>query len=268
MEDLWIFGVTRSIWSTVSGIQRNLFGTGMEDHHNVADLFQMVRTHGKWGCGNMVPPCYHLVPLSSARFCLQWCPWWEVTVVLPSIGVLETFAHQDGANGKISSPMVWWRQWFAFNRRFGSFGEIFSWPLSKWEDFITIDLVTSTFRNAFIEIQAGTIHAQELELCVLVGMKSEDCRHRYFREPEVRVFRSRLFGKLCNEDCGVCLRLVVFYHRWMLEEQTRKFGSFSRTRESLFLHENMFEREFFSETNRKKTTCTNQFSMCLSKRQF
>ena len=70
MEDLWIFGVTRSIRSTVSGIQRNLFGTGMEDHHNVADLFQMVRTHGKWGCGNMVPPCYHLVPLSSARFCL------------------------------------------------------------------------------------------------------------------------------------------------------------------------------------------------------
>ena len=52
------------------GIQRDLFGTGMEDHHNVADLFQMVRTHGKWGCGNMVPPCYHLVPLSSARFCL------------------------------------------------------------------------------------------------------------------------------------------------------------------------------------------------------
>ena len=96
----------------------------------------------------------------------QWCPWWEVTVVLPAIGVLETFAHQDGANGKISSPMVWWRQWFAFNRRFGSFGKICSWPLSKWEDFITIDLVTSTFRNAFIEIQAGTMHVQELELCV------------------------------------------------------------------------------------------------------
>ena len=83
-------------------------------------------------------------------------------------------------------------------------------------------------------------------------MKSEDSRHRYFREPEVRVFRSRLFGKLCNEDCGVCLRLVVFYHRWMLEEQTRKFGSFSRTRESLFLHENMFEREFFLKQIEKK----------------
>ena len=62
MEDLWIFGVTRSIRSTVSGIQRNLFGTGMEDHHNVADLFQMVRTHGKWGCGNMVLP-------GAAEFC-------------------------------------------------------------------------------------------------------------------------------------------------------------------------------------------------------
>ena len=40
----------------------NLFGTGMEDHHNVADLFHIVRTHGKWGCGNMVLP-------GAAEFC-------------------------------------------------------------------------------------------------------------------------------------------------------------------------------------------------------
>ena len=105
--------------------------------------------------------------------------------------------------------------------------------------------MTSTFRNAFIEIQAGTIHAQELELCVLVGMKSEDCRHRYFREPEVRVFRSRLFGKLCNEDCGVCLRFGGVLSPLDAGRTDEKFGSFSRTRESLFLHENMFEREFF-----------------------
>ena len=47
----------------------------MEDHHNVADLFHQVRTHGKWGCGNMVQLCanefclwYQKVPMSSARF--------------------------------------------------------------------------------------------------------------------------------------------------------------------------------------------------------
>ena len=48
---LWIFGVTRSIRSTVPGIQMNLFETGMEDHHNVADLFQLVsnsRQVGVW----------------------------------------------------------------------------------------------------------------------------------------------------------------------------------------------------------------------------
>ena len=86
---------------------------------------------------------------------------------------------------------------------------------------------------------------EKKELCVLVGMKSEDCRHRYFREPEVRVFRSRLFGKLCNEDCGVCLRFGGVLSPLDAGRTDEKFGSFSRTRESLFLHENMFEREFF-----------------------
>ena len=77
-------------------------------------------------------------------------------------------------------------------------------------------------------------------------MRSEDFRHRYFREPEARVFRPVLFEKLYNEGCGVYLRLVMLYRRWMLEEQMRWFWEFQQASESLFfLHANMFEREFF-----------------------
>ena len=38
---------------------------------------------------------------------------------------------------------------------------------------------------------------------------SDDLRHRYFREPEARVFRPLLFEKLYNVFCGVYLRLVM-----------------------------------------------------------
>jgi hypothetical protein len=100
-------------------------------------------------------------------------------------------------------------------------------------------------------------------------MRSEDFRHRYFREPEARVFRPVLFEKLYNEGCGVYLRLVMLYRRWMLEEQMKWFWEFQQASESLFfLHANMFEREFFFETNRKQTTCTNKFSICLPREQF
>ena len=39
--------------------------------------------------------------------------------------------------------------------------------------------------------------------------RSDDLRHRYFREPEARVFRPLLFEKLYNVFCGVYLRLVM-----------------------------------------------------------
>jgi hypothetical protein len=65
-------------------------------------------------------------------------------------------------------------------------------------------------------------------------MRSEDFRHRYFREPEARVFRPVLFEKLYNEGCGVYLRLVMLYRRWMLEEQMRWFWEFQQASESLF----------------------------------
>ena len=66
----------------------------MEDHHNVADLFHQVRTHGKWGCGNMLPIGTSMVPSEYLRcrwvlhgfgfnkFRLRWRSWWEVTGVL------------------------------------------------------------------------------------------------------------------------------------------------------------------------------------------
>ena len=34
-----------------------LFATGWRNHLKDAGLFQMVRTHGKWGCGNIASPC-------------------------------------------------------------------------------------------------------------------------------------------------------------------------------------------------------------------
>ena len=144
----------------VPGIQMNLFETGMEDHHNVADLFHLVsnsRQVGVWKYG--IALCrWVLHSFGYSDFHHQWCLWWEVTTVLPAIGILEAFAHQDEANGKfrhqwfgddqvcllqallgsltrfahqsganenISSPMVWWLQCFA----------TFSWR-SKLEEYL------------------------------------------------------------------------------------------------------------------------------------
>ena len=144
----------------VPGIQMNLFETGMEDHHNVADLFHLVsnsRQVGVWKYG--IALCrWVLHSFGYSDFHHQWCLWWEVTTVLPAIGILKAFAHQDEENGKfrhqwfgddqvcllqallgsltrfahqsganenISSPMVWWLQCFA----------TFSWR-SKLEEYL------------------------------------------------------------------------------------------------------------------------------------
>ena len=94
----------------------NEFSTGWKDHLKDAGLFQMVRTHGKWGCGIVYGTTWCRWVLHSfvySDFHQQWCPWWEVTTVLPAIGVLETFAHHDEASGQISSPLIWWCLCFA-----------------------------------------------------------------------------------------------------------------------------------------------------------
>jgi hypothetical protein len=86
---------TRSIWSTVSGIQMNLFETGMENHLNDADFFQLVsnsRQVGVWKDD-----------ITGCRWVLLGL-WW------------------------ISSPcvvMVRIYKVLAFNRRFGSFDKNF-----------------------------------------------------------------------------------------------------------------------------------------------
>lgn len=77
-----------------------------------------------------------------------------------------------------------------------------------------------------------------------------------------------LFEKLYNEGCGVYLRLVMLYRRWMLEEQMRWFWEFQQASESLFFCMPTCLNVSFFETNRKQTTCTNKFSMCLPRYQF
>ena len=94
------------------------------------------------------------------------------------------------------------------------------WKLDHWANekiFITIDLVTSTFRNAFIEIQAGTIHAQELELCVWLEWRATTLVIAIF-EKKVWWLASSLMAslwELCNEGCGVLVlwRFVTFAGR-------------------------------------------------------
>ena len=58
-----------------------------------------------------------------------------------------------------------------FNKMFGNFGEICSSRMSKQENVITIELVTTTFCHVFMEIQAGTIFAKEFGLRNLAGKK-------------------------------------------------------------------------------------------------
>ena len=71
----------------------------------------------------------------------QWCPWWEVTTVLPLTGVL------------------------------GSLMRFCSSYLSERKHFVTNGLVTSMFCHVFMEIQAGRIFAKEFGLHNLAGKK-------------------------------------------------------------------------------------------------
>ena len=153
MRILWSMVYGRARGFMVPRISKNLFRNGMEDHHNVADLFHQVRTHGKWGCGNMLPIGTSMVPSEYLRcrwvlhgfgfnkFRLRWRSWWEVTGVLPDKGILVRFAHHSWTNEKISSPLVWWCLRFAcvlpekgismrFARHWAN-GEISS-PLTWW----------------------------------------------------------------------------------------------------------------------------------------
>ena len=76
-----------------------------------------------------------------------------------------------------------------------------------------------------------------------------------FGEPEVNAFKAWCIGKLCSEDCEVLWHLS--HSRWPFR------GVFATVNEKMpfYLHEH--ETVFF-ETNRKQTTCTNEFSMCLT----
>ena len=210
----------------VPGIQMNLFETGMEDHHNVADLFHLVsnsRQVGVWKYG--IALCrWVLHSFGYSDFHHQWCLWWEVTTVLPAIGILKAFAHQDEANGKfrhqwfgddqvcllqallgsltrfahqsganenISSPMVWWLQCFA----------TFSWR-SKLEEYL--------YRS--------------LDFVVLAGKEFDDMRHRLWvsRTLQWRLWRFRWVW-------------VMFYHRFVCwKDKWCEFGHFSD--ETLVLH--------------------------------
>ena len=252
---------TRSIRSTVSGIQRNLFGTGMEDHHNVADLFQMVRTHGKWGCEIW----YHL-STTLCRWVLhvfvysdfhqQWFPWWEVTTVLPAIGVLETLAQHDEASWKFSSPLVWWclrldhllitmRQMRRFHSHW--FGDI-----RVSERFHGNPSWNSRYRSL------GTMFFFVEDERRLASSLSSTVRQRSLR--------SLLFGNFA-------MRIVkIFTFGWWQSHRFRcwknrwdEFGisAMPWDEKFRFCTEVYLSMSFIFvlETNRKQTACTNQFSM-------
>ena len=161
---------------------------------------------------------YYLMPLSSAQFCLQW---FSPTMV----------------------SMVRSYNCFACNRRFGN---ICSSRWSKWENFITIDLVMPMFRSVYMEIQAGMMFAQEFGLCVLRERSFDGQCHHLWK-----------LWELCNEGCGVLDAFVTFLSR-LLEEQvirTWKFQPFEDARYVLiwFCMPTCLNVSFF-ETNRKQTT--------------
>ena len=91
----------------------NQFSTRWKDHLKDAGLFQRVRTHGKWGCGNMVLPgaaefCTVLFTVIFTNngvhgeklqlFCLQQAFWEHLLIKMKQMG---KFRHQwfGDANG-------------------------------------------------------------------------------------------------------------------------------------------------------------------------
>ena len=61
--------------------------------------------------------------------------------------------------------------YFGLQQYLGNSGEICSSRMSKQENVITIELVTTTFCHVFMEIQAGTIFAKEFGLRNLAEKK-------------------------------------------------------------------------------------------------
>ena len=119
----------------------------------------------------------------------QWCPWWEVTTVLPAIGVLETLAQQVGkfhhhwfGDVCVSQSLHGNPSW---NRRYKSLGSMFC--------------------------------GRRATTCVIA---------LHYRE--AKVFELIAAWKLCNEDCeDICVWVMTKSPFWMLEEQMRRIWNFS-----------------------------------------
>ena len=181
----------------------------------------------------------------------QWCLWWEVTTVLPAIGILKAFAHQNEANGKfrhqwfgddqvcllqallgsltrfahqsganenISSPMVWWLQCFA----------TFSWR-SKLEEYLYRSL------TLWFGWEGVWWHA------------SSPLSFENFTMEVVKIQMS--LGDVLSPFC-------------VLEGQVMRVWTFQRWDIGFACMETSFKPMSFFWTNRKQTTCTNEFSMC------
>ena len=76
-------------------------------------------------------------------------------------------------------------------------------------------------------------------------MKSDDFRHRYFESQELGSFRSLLFGKLCNEDCGVGLRFGDTLSPLNAGRTDETDLEFQQCQRSFVLHGTLFEHEFY-----------------------
>ena len=239
MRDLWIFGVTRSIWFTVPGIQMNLFETGMENHLNDADFFQLVsnsRQVGVWKDD-----------ITGCRWVLFGL-WWISSPYVVMVRIYKVLAFN--------------RLFWSSTRYLGNFGEICSSRMSKQENVITIDLVTPTFCHVFLEIQAGTIFAKEFGLRNLAGKKFQWLSSLPF-----------CFKNFAMKIVELFEFWVMLYHLWWCwKNGWDASGSFSNAMRNFVLFARKFIWAwvllFVLETNRKQTTCTNKFSMCLPRDQF
>ena len=72
---------------------------------------------------------------------------------------------------RIYKVLAFYRLFWTSTRWLGNFGEIYSSRMSKQENVITIDLVTSMFCHVFMEIQAGRRLVKEFGLHGLAGKK-------------------------------------------------------------------------------------------------
>ena len=207
------------------------------------------RQVGVWKYGNTW--CrWVLHSFGYSDFHRLWCSWWEVTAVLPSTGILETLAQHDEASAKISSPLVWWclrldhllitmRQMRRFHRH--------------WFDDIRVS-------ERSHGVPSWKRFAQKFGLWILFREESL-MTYVIIDGISLRTLQWRLWSFSFVTFCHVC---------W--KNKGYELGSFSRLRMpdafSFFCMSTEFHQPHVFETNRKQTTCTNQFSMCLSRRQF